>query len=103
MMDLQMSFPVSGVTTWIFLPPLVAFVVSFFASMGGVSGARLQKHMPQRFIKMMLVVMLLFLAISYIREFFAGWEPVAPDFSYSIAYKTQPQSAMQGDWLSLFV
>jgi uncharacterized protein len=38
-MDLQMSFPVSGVTTWIFLPPLVAFVVSFFASMGGVSGA----------------------------------------------------------------
>jgi uncharacterized membrane protein YfcA len=38
-MDLQMSFPVSGVTTWMFLPPLVAFVVSFFASMGGVSGA----------------------------------------------------------------
>jgi uncharacterized protein len=38
-MDLQISFPVSGVTTWIFLPPLVAFVVSFFASMGGVSGA----------------------------------------------------------------
>jgi uncharacterized protein len=39
MMDLQMNFPVSGVTTWVFLPPLVAFVVSFFASMGGVSGA----------------------------------------------------------------
>jgi uncharacterized membrane protein YfcA len=38
-MDLQISFPVSGVTTWFFLPPLVAFVVSFFASMGGVSGA----------------------------------------------------------------
>jgi uncharacterized protein len=38
-MDLQISFPVSGVTTWIFLPPLVAFVVSFFSSMGGVSGA----------------------------------------------------------------
>jgi len=38
-MDLQMSFPVSGVTTWIFLPPVVAFVVSFIASMGGVSGA----------------------------------------------------------------
>lgn len=32
-------FPVSGVETWIFLPPLVAFVVSFFTSMGGVSGA----------------------------------------------------------------
>lgn len=32
-------FPVSGVDTWVFLPPLVAFVVSFFTSMGGVSGA----------------------------------------------------------------
>jgi len=32
-------FPVSGVETWLFLPPLVAFVVSFFTSMGGVSGA----------------------------------------------------------------
>jgi uncharacterized membrane protein YfcA len=33
------SFPVSGVETWVFIPPLVAFVVSFFTSMGGVSGA----------------------------------------------------------------
>ncbi len=33
------TFPVSGVETWIFLPPLVAFIVSFFTSMGGVSGA----------------------------------------------------------------
>ncbi len=32
-------FPVSGVHTQIWLPPLVAFVVSFFTSMGGVSGA----------------------------------------------------------------
>lgn len=32
-------FPVSGVTTWVFLPPLVAFVISAFTSMGGVSGA----------------------------------------------------------------
>jgi hypothetical protein len=32
-------FPVSGVDCWVFLPPLVAFVVSFFTSMGGVSGA----------------------------------------------------------------
>jgi uncharacterized membrane protein YfcA len=32
-------FPVSGVETWVLLPPLVAFVVSFFTSMGGVSGA----------------------------------------------------------------
>jgi uncharacterized protein len=38
-MDLHVSFPISGVTTWIFLPPIVAFVVSFFAAMGGVSGA----------------------------------------------------------------
>jgi uncharacterized membrane protein YfcA len=33
------TFPVSGVTTWAFIPPLVAFIVSFFTSMGGVSGA----------------------------------------------------------------
>jgi hypothetical protein len=32
-------FPISGVTTWIFLPPLVAFVVSTFTSLAGVSGA----------------------------------------------------------------
>jgi len=36
---LYVHFPVSGVKTWVFLPPLVAFVVSFFTSMGGVSGA----------------------------------------------------------------
>ena len=35
----DITFPVSGVTTWIFIPPLVAFVVSFFTSMSGVSGA----------------------------------------------------------------
>jgi uncharacterized protein len=39
-MDLLYTvFPVSGVTTWIFLPPLVSFVVSAFTSLGGVSGA----------------------------------------------------------------
>lgn len=32
-------FPVSGVTTSVFLPPLVALLVSAFTSMGGVSGA----------------------------------------------------------------
>ena len=36
---LYLHFPISGVDTWVFLPPLVAFVVSFFTSMGGVSGA----------------------------------------------------------------
>jgi uncharacterized protein len=36
---LYVTFPVSGVETWVFLPPLVAFVVSTFTSMGGVSGA----------------------------------------------------------------
>jgi uncharacterized membrane protein YfcA len=35
----SMLFPVSGVTTWVFLPPFVALVVSAFTSMGGVSGA----------------------------------------------------------------
>ncbi len=32
-------FPVSNVKTWVFLPPAVAFVVSTFTSMAGVSGA----------------------------------------------------------------
>jgi uncharacterized membrane protein YfcA len=32
-------FPVSGVETWVWLPPLVMFFVSAFVSMGGVSGA----------------------------------------------------------------
>jgi len=36
---LFVHFPVSGVDTWVFVPPLVAFVVSFFTSMGGISGA----------------------------------------------------------------
>ncbi len=40
MMDwMFVHFSVSGVDTWVFVPPLVAFVVSFFTSMGGVSGA----------------------------------------------------------------
>ena len=34
-----MLFPVSGVETPIWLPPLVALIISFFTSMGGVSGA----------------------------------------------------------------
>lgn len=37
--SLYWLFPVSGVKTYFFIPPLVAFVVSFFTSMGGVSGA----------------------------------------------------------------
>ena len=32
-------FPISGVETYIFIPPLVAFAISFFTSMGGISGA----------------------------------------------------------------
>jgi uncharacterized membrane protein YfcA len=32
-------FSVSGVETWVFLPPLVAFIVSTFTSLAGVSGA----------------------------------------------------------------
>ena len=34
-----MLFPVSGVDVPVFVPPLAAFAVSFFCSMGGVSGA----------------------------------------------------------------
>jgi uncharacterized membrane protein YfcA len=37
--SLLWTFSVSGVETYLFLPPLVALVVSFFTSMGGVSGA----------------------------------------------------------------
>jgi uncharacterized membrane protein YfcA len=37
--SLYWLFPVSGVQTYIIIPPLVAFIVSFFTSMGGVSGA----------------------------------------------------------------
>jgi uncharacterized membrane protein YfcA len=36
---LQYAFPISGVKTNILIPPLVALVVSFFTSMGGISGA----------------------------------------------------------------
>lgn len=39
MESLSWLFPVSGVKTYFFIPPLVAFIVSFFTSMGGVSGA----------------------------------------------------------------
>lgn len=35
----MIEFAISGVETYWWLPPLVAFVVSFFTSMGGVSGA----------------------------------------------------------------
>lgn len=34
-----MYFPVAGIEVSPFIPPLAAFVVSFFASMGGISGA----------------------------------------------------------------
>jgi uncharacterized membrane protein YfcA len=36
---MNVFFPVSGVDTWVWLPPLVAFVISFFSSMVGISGA----------------------------------------------------------------
>ena len=32
-------FAISGVETWLWLPPLAAFVISFFTSMVGISGA----------------------------------------------------------------
>ncbi len=38
-MDYLAVFPVSGVHTWLWLPPLVAFIISFFTSMVGISGA----------------------------------------------------------------
>jgi uncharacterized membrane protein YfcA len=39
-MDLLLIyFPLSGVESYIFIPPFVAFAISFFTSMGGISGA----------------------------------------------------------------
>ena len=35
----HVTFPISGVTTNVLLPPLVSLVISFFTSMGGISGA----------------------------------------------------------------
>jgi len=37
--SLSMTFPISGVTTNVLLPPLISLVISFFTSMGGISGA----------------------------------------------------------------
>lgn len=39
MQELHFIFPVSGVETQLWLPPLVAFVISLFTSMVGISGA----------------------------------------------------------------
>lgn len=36
---LKFIFPLSGVETYILIPPLEAFGISFFTSMGGISGA----------------------------------------------------------------
>jgi uncharacterized membrane protein YfcA len=36
---LQVLFPVAGIKTYLFIPPFVAFIISFFTSMAGISGA----------------------------------------------------------------
>jgi uncharacterized membrane protein YfcA len=36
---IHVLFPVSGVETYVFIPPLIAFLVSFLSSMSGVGGA----------------------------------------------------------------
>ncbi len=36
---LQVIFPVAGIKTYLFIPPTVAFTISFFTSMAGISGA----------------------------------------------------------------
>jgi uncharacterized protein len=36
---LQITFPAAGIKTYIFTPPAIAFVISFFTSMAGISGA----------------------------------------------------------------
>src|SRR5210317_135849 len=37
--SLKIFFPISGIETYFFFPPLIAFIISFFTSMGGVTGA----------------------------------------------------------------
>jgi uncharacterized protein len=104
-MNLYVTFPVSGVSTWVFLPPVVAFVVSFLTSIAGVvfysiipvksgistapdwglgilfglggligmyCGARVQKYVPPIIIKAIMGIMLLFLASTYIIQYFTG-------------------------------
>ncbi|KJR42715.1 membrane protein containing DUF81 [Candidatus Magnetoovum chiemensis] len=36
---LNVTFPTSGITANILLPPIVSFIISFFCSMGGITGA----------------------------------------------------------------
>ena len=36
---LQATFPIAGIKTHLFIPPAVAFAISFFTSMAGISGA----------------------------------------------------------------
>jgi len=36
---LKFTFPISKVTTFIFLPPLVTLILSYFGAMAGVTGA----------------------------------------------------------------
>lgn len=46
---MNVAFAVSGVQTWLWLPPAVAFVISFFSSMVGISGALpIGRHSPSR-------------------------------------------------------
>lgn len=35
----QLLFPIAGIKTYVYIPPAVAFIISFFTSMAGVSGA----------------------------------------------------------------
>ena len=39
MESFKILFPISGVETYFFLPPLLMFVISFFTSISGLSGA----------------------------------------------------------------
>ncbi|MCG6553763.1 MAG: sulfite exporter TauE/SafE family protein, partial [Candidatus Magnetominusculus sp. LBB02] len=48
---LNVTFSASSVTTSVLIPPLFAFVLSFFCSMGGVSGAVLILPFQVSFLK----------------------------------------------------
>ena len=64
------QFPISGIELHRWLPPLSAFVAAGLSSMAGVSGARLQRPVPARYIKVILAVLIMAVALRYLTTVF---------------------------------
>jgi hypothetical protein len=84
----EFTFPTSGVTTWLWLPLGIAFLLAFFGAMAGGAGAillgglfghggliggylgeRCQKYVAQRPIKLGLMLVLRIVASRYLLDF----------------------------------